>query len=171
MRSAHQPSWSRERESEMTREILLTRGMVALVDDEDFERVSRYSWRAHIGRDSKSFYAARSNKCIRMHREIIGAKYGQIVDHINGNTLDNRRHNLRFCNPSQSAMNRGISPSNTSGYKGVFRDRNGRWGAVIKIHYKQIRLGSFFVKVDAARAYDRAAKKYFGEFARLNFPN
>ena len=156
----------------MTKEIQLTRGMVALVDDEDFVYLSKHNWYAHRGRDSKDFYAVRSNRCIRMHREIMNAKSGQFVDHRNGNTLDNRRSNLRFCTPSQSQMNRGIPPNNTSGYRGVFRDkRSGKWRAAIKINYKQIRLGNFIIKEDAARAYDTAAKKYHGEFARLNFPN
>lgn len=92
------------------------------------------------------------------------------VDHINGDTLDNRRSNLRLCTVSGNNHNRMKSKNNTSGYKGVsWLKQNQKWRAYIKVNSKDKHLGCYLDKEDAARAYDKAAKEYFGEFARLNF--
>ena len=95
---------------------------------------------------------------------------GMQVDHINGDRLDNRRENLRIVTNWQNQMNRGMTINNSSGYKGVRLRRSGKWEAQIRVNKKAIFLGRFYDKLDAAHAYDDAAKKYFGEFARLNFP-
>jgi HNH endonuclease/AP2 domain len=156
------------------KEIPLSDGSVALVDDDDYEWASQFSWSAngngyavrgvHIGN--------RKYRKIYLHREIIGAKKGQKVDHINGNKLDNRKENLRLATPAQNAMNIGLRRNNTSGLKGVrFEERRDKWRAEIKVNYKNVFLGYFDNKFDAAKAYNDAAIKYHGEFARLNYLN
>lgn len=147
--------------------IKLTHSKHAIVDDEDFELLNKYSW--CITPDG---YAKRSwrDKKIRivqnesMHRLIMKAKKGQLIDHINHNKLDNRKKNLRFCTRSESQRNRRKPCNNSTGFKGVYRSysKNGKkWVA-------KITLGTFQRKIDAAKIYNEAAKKYFGEFAKLN---
>jgi len=104
-----------------------------------------------------------------MHILITGYKIGRRVDHINGNGLDNRRSNLRIATSQQNNRNRKICNLNTSGFKGVRLDRN-KWRADIRIDGKRKNLGRFVNPEAAAAAYDEAARKYFGEFATLNFP-
>lgn len=149
----------------MTREIPLTRGYVALVDDEDYPTVVALGpW--HVKIDDRRRYAAhsvsRSQKVV-LHRFLTGV---ELVDHVNGDGLDNRRANLRRATDQQNSWNRGMRSDNTSGYKGAKRHTGGRWQATISGRY----LGLFPTAEDAARAYDAAALDQFGEYARLNFP-
>ena len=135
---------------------------VALVDDADFETVSRHSW--CISRK----YAVTSigRKSTRMHNLIMG---GLGVDHIDGNCLNNTRKNLRFCNQSQNIANSKLSAKSTSGYKGVsWHKQDAMWRAHITFRYKFIHIGLFKDKVAAALAYNKKAKELFGEFAKLN---
>lgn len=106
------------------------------------------------------------DKTYYLHKMIIVTD--SYVDHRNGNKLDCRRENLRLATNSQNMYNRGKTLANTSGYKGVFKNRN-LWMARIKVDKKPIYIGSFATKQEAALKYDMAAKKYHGEFARLNF--
>lgn len=109
----------------------------------------------------------------KVFHKLIGEEFASnYVDHKNLNKLDNRRENLRLCTPSGNARNRGKihKSNNVSKYKGLRRRKN-RWRAFIMVDYKEIYLGSFVKETDAAAAYDRAALKYHGEFANLNFPN
>lgn len=142
--------------------IKLVNGGETLVDDEDFERLNRYQWhRTTFG------YAIVE---MRLHRVVMDLKNNDplIVDHINGNKLDNRRENLRICNKAQNAVNTKLLRStNTSGFRGVRRHRN-RWAASVTYNYRNIYLGLYKTKEEAAKAYNEAAKKYFGEFAVLN---
>lgn len=163
----------------MTREITLTRGMVALVDDADFEGLSRYRWTlsdreggGYARRSGRSSEGESPRGCVYMHRQIMGAKADQQIDHINHDTLDNRRSNLRFCTQSQNRAN-GRWRTAKSGFRGVYPagERSRKWGAKIKANKQVVRLGTFALAVDAARAFDRAARKYHGEFAILNFPD
>ena len=148
------------------REIPLTRGKVAIVDDEDFERLNEHKW-------CFNKYATRCDKekSMYMHREILGITERTIfVDHINRDRLDNRKENLRSGRCGENLANRGKPSNNVSGYKGVSRNVNkvNVWSARIVVNYKCIHIGVFDNKEEAAKAYNKAAIKYFGEFAMLN---
>jgi hypothetical protein len=153
------------------REIPLTKGKVALVDDEDYERVMeagpwQYSDRYAVGRPY-------GKQRIYLHRFILGLTPGDgnEVDHINQDKLDDRKQNLRLCTRSQNNANRGAYRNNTSGYKCVYFDqKRGEYQAYILVNRHKIHLGRFATAKEAARAYDKAAPLYFGEFALLNFP-
>lgn len=156
------------------RKIKLTQGKYAIVDDEDYERVSQYKWYAN--RIGSNIYAVRSEggrvnrKFIFLHRFIIDAPKNSMVDHINRNGLDCRRENLRFATKSQNMRNRGPNANNSSGFKGVSWDgKRRKWQANITIQGKQIGLGRYETAREAAHAYDDAARKYHGEFAWTNF--
>lgn len=153
--------------------IPLTQGQVAIVDDEDYERVARFTWCLHRSGNGK-LYAGRITRVrgrrrkVKLHRYLLRCRPGQLGDHRNGDGLDNRRRNLRRATHAQNNQNKkGWS---AFGLKGVSRWPNGRWRARIGYHGRQRWLGMFDDRTEAAKAYDRAARKMFGEFARLNFP-
>jgi len=164
------------------KEIPLSRGKVALVDDEDYEWLNQSRWRllSHNERYSSGPYALRSqynpdtkrSTTIYMHRLILSAPSHLQVDHINGNGLDNRRSNLRLCLSRQNQYNyRKTKRPTTSRYKGVSWNKQKRkWEAQIQVNRKHKHLGVFGNEKDAAYCYDAGALRYFGEFARLNFP-
>lgn len=156
------------------KEILLTQGKVALVDDADYERVNQHKWCANkIGNNWYAIRATggrRKKKFIYMHRSITAVAPGMYVDHRNHNGLDNRRENLRVCTNAQNTRSRGTGKNNTSGYKGVcWRKDRKRWSAKIKVNYVTIALGCFGSPEEAAKAYDEAARFHFGEYALTNF--
>lgn len=161
----------------MAREIPLTRGFVALVDDEDFEFASRWKWYAAATGPSRRYnYAcrgvwapeSRARRTVLLHRELMGNPVGLVVDHINGDTLDNRRCNLRACTHAENLRNK-VSNVGAHPFKGVFHHHRA-WYAKLK------KGGEVFISKaqrsieDAARAYDELALQHHGEFARLNFP-
>ena len=156
------------------KQIPLTQGKFAIVDDEDYEELSKYNWYAWRG--NGTYYAVRSigkypnRSKERMHRRIMKAHKGQEVDHINRDSLDNRRCNLRLCTRSQNMANMSSYRKNCSSkYKGVSWDKiHRKWVAYI-CRGKQRRLGFFISEIDAAKAYDEAAIKLFGEYANKNF--
>ena len=160
--------------------IPLTQGVNAIVDADDYEWLNSWDWFAAWNAHTKSFYAVRNftvskNKRIilRMHRVILGCEApDEQGDHRNGNTLDNRRKNLRKCTQPQNARNSPARINNKSGYKGVsFRKSHGKWVAQINDPVKSSRyIGYFDSPEEAALAYDEAAKRLHGEFAVLNFP-
>jgi hypothetical protein len=165
----------REKGGERMREIILTNGNKVLVDDEDYEKLSKLTWYFRKQGYAVGNLPSPENGVypkVLMHRYILNAPKGTQVDHINGNKLDNRRCNLRIANASKNKANCGIRSNNTSGYKGVTkatgRRKNKPWTAQIKVNYKRIHLGYFETKESAALAYNEAALKYFGEFAKLN---
>lgn len=159
------------------KEIPLTRGQVAIVDDEDFFRLSQFSWYARKSR--LTYYANRTikvngrNRTIQMHREVLGLTDSKIYsDHIDGNGLNNQKSNLRPATCAQNLSNRGRPSRGNLPYKGIgFDNRYGNWYGVICCNYKKKRLGTYATPEEAARAYDKAARELFGEFARLNFPD
>ena len=158
------------------KEINLTRGYVALVDDEDFEKLNKFKWFADKCSYGSKFRASRSvylddkrKNTIRMHREILNYFGKMYVDHINGNTLDNRKKNLRVCTHQENRFNQ-INPSknNKLKVKGVWFDKEKeKFRADIRINGNKIFLGYFDRAEDADLAYRQAEKKYFGEFARI----
>lgn len=159
-----------------TVEISLSQGMKALIDECDVEITSRFRWYAN--KNGRAFYAVShtrgphsQRRVILLHRLILGlldAPRSTHVDHINGDGLDNRRANLRIATPKQNNGNR-VGEQNCSGYKGVYPCSGYKWKATIGIGPGRY-LGVFDNREDAARAYDAAARRIYGEFARPNFP-
>lgn len=152
----------------MTREIPLTQGKVALVSDEDYERVSAYRWRAGMGTVTWYASSGTGKGVILMHRFILDAPSGMMVDHKNGNGLDNRRENIRLCTRHQNGQNHITSPAGRSGYTGVRSAPGGRWYASITVYRQRLRLGCYNAPEDAAIAYNHAAAEHFGDFATFN---
>lgn len=155
----------------------LTKGQVAIVDDEDYEFLSQWKWTF-----DRYAYRMRSRQGKKrpwqMHRAVMervlegDIPKGYDIDHIDGDGLNNRRGNLRLATRSQNLQNRVGNAKATSKYKGVFwLTRNRKWQASIKIGPKRTYIGLFANEEDAARAYDEKAREAFGEFARLNFPD
>lgn len=156
-------------------EIQMNHGKVALVNREDFDKVSICTW--HTSRRGENWYAFSSgrndednkNVIIRMHRLILDLPDDVHVDHINGDGCDNRRCNMRRCTQLQNNRNSRHRRDGCSRFKGVER-ASAKWAARISVNRRYFRLGVFINEADAARAYDVAAREHFGEFARLNFP-
>lgn len=153
-------------------EIKLRHGQTTLIDADDHKRVSKYVWNYQIS----GGYAYRCNaekEWIPLARFILGKKKGIIVDHINGNRLDNRKKNLRVATAYQNNINRKPNKNKSSVYKGVMVKKR-RYGtyiyAGIKKDKKVTHLGIFKTEKIAAMAYDKKAFEYWGEFAYLNFP-
>jgi len=150
--------------------IELTRGMVAIVDDDVFAELAQYRWcfDGNYAVRRKKFPDGKSRK-VYLHREIMGSPEGKEIDHKNRNKMDNRRENLRVCTSSQNHFNLTKFPSNKSGYKGVhFSKQNQNWVAQISCEGKVKHLGSFQTAEEASRAYNTAALQLHGEFANTN---
>lgn len=154
--------------------------MIAIVDDEDYEYLNQFKWR-EVKRNS-IYYAQREcsvngkHTCILMHREILGFPKGKRTDHKDMNGLNNQRSNLRTCSASQNAAN--TNPlGGSSKFKGVSCRLGKSWNSTeyypqyrarITVNKKEIWGGTFRNEIDAAKAYNELALKYFGEFAKLN---
>ena len=159
--------------SDEIRYIPLTQGKYAIVDASDYEWLSRYQWYA-AQTGCGLCYAATNvdGKTVFMHRLIMDAPRGKVVDHIDGNGLDDRRANLRLCTARENARNRRSRKGTTSQFLGVYRRTSvpDKWFARVACGDKRVYLGPFDDKVEAARARNRAAIELHGEFASLNFP-
>ena len=167
--------------------------LTVLYDAEDHDKVSAHRWCVNkdYTKNKGKFYVTtsilhpdggwyvrngvkiqRRRFALFVHRLIMDAPKGMHVDHINGNPLDNRKSNLRICTHAENSNNTGPRKNNTSGYKGVYwAKRNKRWLAQITHNGKQVYIGHYKDKEEAARAYDAKAKEFQGEFAYLNFPD
>ncbi len=149
------------------RNLTAKNGEQIIVDDEDYGPLALFRWRVdHLG------YVVREsgikNKPIRLHRFLLGHPKNQVVDHINGNTLDNRKSNLRACSTKENVRNSKTPKNNTSGYKGVtWKPSKNKYRAFIKVDRKQIHLGYFDDPQKAHEAYKVAAVEHHGEFARF----
>jgi len=160
------------------KQIPLTQAKIAIVDDSDYELVSRYKWFAVKNSRSENYYAVRridsngKQTTVLMSRFILGLEAGdkREADHIYHHTLDNRRSNLRIVSHAENQHNQKLRMNMTSLFKGVCHQRN-KWRAYIVVDGKQIHLGLFEVEIDAAMAYDQKAIELFGDFACLNFPD
>jgi hypothetical protein len=165
-----------------------------LLDKEDWDKVSQYKWflnRAHTGKlyvranidhpDGGTLmrkiggkeYECKKQTTIALHQIIANTPKGMYTDHKNGDTLDNRKENLRICTNAQNCWNRGKNKNNSHGYKGIKFDGRRRlapWQAYIGYHGKRIYIGNYATAEEAARAYDKKAIELYGEYAVLNFP-
>jgi len=150
--------------------VFCSNGKSFKIDFSDLELVRKYQW-FQSGYEGY-ITAKKGQKKILLHRLLMSASALDIVDHISGDIFDNRRSNLRLCNKQQNKRNEKIRKDNKSGYKGVTWHREcKKYMASIRANGRTQYLGVFYTSVEAAIAYDNAAKKIFGEFARLNFPN
>jgi len=153
--------------------IPLTQDKFAIVDADDYDRLCKYKW--YAAKKRRNYYAKRRcpHGIVAMHRVILNAPRGLVVDHINHNGLDNRKENLRLCTVAQNCRNARpcTRPNQWSKYKGVtFHKRRKHFMAAIRYNRKKYFLGYFKNQIDAAKAYDKKARELFGEFAYLNFP-
>lgn len=154
--------------------IPLTQGKVAIVDDEDYEWLNQWKW--YTIKNRHYFYAVRNigkyphQKRIRMHRQILNCPLGKQVDHKDHNGLDNRKTNIRTCSRTENIRyQRPQRRNKSSKFKGVYwLTKRKLWRAHIKYQGKTVYLGRFHNEIEAAKAYDKATKQYFGEFACLN---
>lgn len=139
-----------------------------ICDLDDFYKIKDFTWWAKYSKWGYYAVATIGDKKVRLHRMIVNCPDGMQVDHINGNTLDNRKCNLRVVTNQQNSINSCKPSNNTSGYKGVYLDKQRRkWVANIKVDYKTIYLGRFDNINDAIKAREEAEIKYFGEYRRV----
>jgi hypothetical protein len=157
--------------------IELTKGQFAIVDAADYAMLSKITWQSRWNPSTLSYYAQttlypggrKGQHTVQMHRFLLGLepRDGKVVDHRDGNTLDNRRSNLRVATVGQNGKNRELNSNSTSGLKGVsWTPKLGRWKAQIQSNGKGIFLGYFWDKLDAHAAYCEAATRLHGDFAR-----
>ena len=153
------------------KQIKLSNGKITFVDQEDFERLSKYKWYClNNNYAATTIYLNKDKtKVLLMHRFLMDNPRNKIVDHANMNTLDNRKVNLRVCTKAQNQANHKLNKLNTSGYNGVtWNKRRNMWQSQISIKNENKVIGNFFGKEEAALAFNFAAIQYRGKFSRLN---
>jgi len=149
------------------KKIKVTKGKYVLVDNTDFNELSKYKWHTDL-RSIARYIKGSNNKRIKIHRQIMNCPKGMEVDHKDGNIFNNQRKNLRICTHAENGKNQKKPKNNTSGYKGVsWYKKLNKWAAKIKVNYKGKHLGYFDTKEEAYKAYCKACIKYHGEFANL----
>jgi hypothetical protein len=139
-----------------------------LIDDEDFNKIKIFKWIINYNKTSKDYRIKSSieNGKFSLHRLIMDAKKGEYIDHINHNTLDNRKNNLRKCTNQENGFNRKIGKNNKSGVKGVYWDKQKKkWRATIGYNYKHIYLGYYENLEEAKNIYNKKAKELYKNFA------
>jgi hypothetical protein len=163
-----------DRTQDGTCAVRLRSGVSFLIDEADLPRLSGWWWSAI--NHGKGRFTVRGERIVggvrtrvALHRFLLQAPEGVLVDHVNGDPLDNRRANLRLCNWTENARNRGPRKSSSTRLKGVSKFARG-FRSTIVVEGRRIYLGAFSDPVEAAKAYDRAARRLYGEFARPNFP-
>lgn len=150
---------------------IIIKNKLIKIDKQDLDLFNSYIWHIEKRKSGIEYLGTRIlDKIVLFHWILIDKQTGMEIDHINGNGLDNRRENLRICTHKQNMYNKKLYKNNKSGYKGVYMQtgRN-KFSVQIRVNGKKIRLGNFKNKEDAAIMYDKSAKLYFGEYARLNF--
>lgn len=153
------------------KEIPLTDGFTALVDDEDFEALSKFTW--HVHRHGRMYYPQTTiykggKKTIRMHRMVVGCNSKILIDHKDGNGMNNTRENLRVATSTQNNRNARLRKDSTTGFKGVhFKKASRKFQAHIRVDGERIYLGCFLTPEEAHAAYCKAAQRHFGVFARF----
>jgi len=157
--------------------IFLNHNQSTIVDSWQYEQLNKHKWYAYFEKKTQSYYVRRDEminnkrRTILMHRQILQARKGQIVDHKNHDTLDNQKNNLRFCTYSQNNSNRIKNKNNKYPYKGISYDKKyDKWYGIISYDGKTHNLGCFKTAKEAALAYDEKAQEIFKEYAYLNFP-
>ena len=155
------------------RTIHLSSGNFALVDDEDFDNLKHFTWFEHKGYAARTinytYGGKKRTKYVSMHRSIMKTPKWLCVDHIDHNTLNNQKYNLRLCTHAENQRNIGLTSKNTSGYKGVFwSEKDKKWISILMVNGETKRLGYFKKIEDAKIAYDKACIFYHGDFAKPN---
>ena len=165
---------------ERMKTIPLTQGYETIVDDEDYEDLSEYKWfaqvrehRIYAARNTRSEESGGSRTIIKMSRQIGRFQEDMVVDHKNGDALDNRRSNLRVCTFAENTRNRRKQSGSRSSYKGVSyrprkREDSKRWRVQVWSRGKRYDIGYFYTEEEAARAYDKESKRLHGDFSRTN---
>jgi hypothetical protein len=157
------------------RKIYLGLGQFTIVEPRDYYSIRHFKWFVHG--NGSNLYAARStltkdlrSRIIYLHRQIMAPPAGLVVDHLNCDSLDNRRANLRVVTQAVNMRNRRKRKNTSSRYIGIWFDKKrNKWTAQIRYNGQKLWLGRFDSEIEAAKAYDEAARKYYGEFVRLNF--
>jgi len=156
----------------MAKAIPLRNGVSTSLDDEDYDRAQAFRWhKTANGYVAGTVIEQGARKRVYLHRWLLDAQPGQLVDHLDGNPLNNRRANLRLATRSQNQANRRRNRTSRSRYKGVtWHQGQQRWMARLQVNGRRITIGYYADPLQAAYEYDAFARTYFGEYARLNFP-
>lgn len=157
-------------------EIPITKGQTAIIDDEDYGKISPFQWCCHgDGYAARGYHENGKVVILKMHHAVFGKPpAGYVIDHINGNKLDNRKCNLRLVTQQQNCFNSKkriapVSGKKPSRFKGVgWRENRKKWRSRITFNGKRYYLGQYETEEEAALAYNKAAKSFFGEYAKLN---